>query len=175
MRLSTITCGALFCLLLGCGDSLSSLSDGSDDTGAVLDKRAIQAGILPDPEKNDLAGRYETRGDLGVDKFCAVKRSGGSFDIGFLSVSGADSKCEGTGTATVKGERVDVVLNGQGDCSFTAQHDGFALKFPAVIDTGCSSYCSEQASFSATHYFMIEPGNAAARETLGRDIERLCH
>lgn len=175
MRLSTITCGVLCCLLLGCGDSLSSLSGGSDDTGAALDKRAVQAGILPDPEKNDLAGRYETRGDLGVDKLCAMKRSAGSFDIGFLSVSGADSKCEGTGTATVKGETVDVVLNGRGDCRFTAHYDGFEIKFPAVIDTGCSSYCSERASFSATHYFMIEPGNTAARYTLGRDIERLCH
>ncbi|OYY68721.1 MAG: hypothetical protein B7Y44_08485 [Sphingomonadales bacterium 28-55-16] len=169
-----IICGALYCLLSGCGDNLASFPSGGDDAGAGLDSRAVQAGILPDREKKDLAGRYETRGDLGVDKLCVVKKSSDSFNIGFLSISGADSKCEGTGTATVDGESVEIALKGQGDCKFTARYDGFELRFPAVIDSVCARYCSDRASFSATHYFMIAPGNAAARDTLGRDIERLC-
>ena len=174
MRTSAIFCGALCCLLLGCGDSLPSLPGGNDDAGAALDVKAVQAGILPDPEKSDLAGRYETRGDLGVDKLCAVKKSADSFDIGFLSVSGSDSKCEATGSAKLNGETVDITLSGQGECKFTARYDGFELRFPAVIGSNCARYCSERTSFSGTHYFLIEPGNAAARDTLGRDIEKLC-
>lgn len=159
---------------MGCGDSLPSMPGGGESAGAALDATAVAAGILPDPEKSDLAGRYETRGDIGVDKLCAVKTSANSFDIGFLSISGSESKCEGTGSARVDGEKVEIVLNGQGDCKFTARYDGFELRFPAVIDGGCAQYCSDRASFSGTHYFMIEPGNSAARDTLGRDIERLC-
>ena len=130
---------------------------------------------MPDPEKSDLAGRYETRGDLGVDKFCAVKTAANSFDIGFMSVSGAESKCEGTGTAQLNGEKVEIALSGRGDCKLTARYDGFELRFPAVIDSSCAQYCSERTSFSGTHYFMIEQGTAAARDTLGRDIQRLCN
>jgi hypothetical protein len=48
------------------------------------------------------------------------------------------------------------------------------LRFPAVVGGGCAQYCSERTSFSGTHYFMVETGNSAARDTLGRDIERLC-
>ncbi|MFN3621132.1 MAG: hypothetical protein ACK4S7_12635 [Sphingorhabdus sp.] len=166
--------GALCGLLTGCGDGLPSLPGGGESAGAALDARAIEAGIIPDPRKSDLAGRYETRGDIGVDKLCAVKKSSGSFDIGFLSVSGSESKCEGTGSARINGEKVEIILNGQADCKFTARYDGFELRFPAVVDSGCAQYCSDRASFSGTHYFMVEPGNSAARDTLGRDIERLC-
>lgn len=159
---------------MGCGDNLPSLPGGGADAGAALDAKAIQDGILPDPEKNDLAGRYETRGDIGVDKLCAVKTSANNFNIGFLSVSGSQSKCEGIGTAQLSGEKVEIALTGRGDCKFTARYDGLELRFPAVIDSNCAQYCSAHTSFSGTHYFMIEPGNNAARDTLGRDIDRLC-
>lgn len=175
MKFRIVLCGALCCLLLGCGDGLPSLPGTEDDAGAVLDSKAIDAGLLPDPEKIEFAGRYETRGDLGVDKLCAVKTSADNFDIGFLSVSGSESKCEGTGTAIMDGENVEISLQGQGPCKLTARYDGFELRFPAVVDSGCAQYCSERASFSGSHYFMIEPGNAAARDTLGRDIARLCN
>ena len=159
---------------MGCGDGLTDLAGNGNDAGAALDAKAVEAGILPDPEKAEFAGRYETRGDLGTDKLCAVKMAADSFDIGFLSVYGPESKCEGTGTAKVNGEQVDIRLTGQGNCRFTARYDGFELRFPAVVETGCAKYCSERASLSGTHYFMIAPGGDAARGTLGRDIERLC-
>ena len=174
MKAGIVLCGALCVLLLGCGDGLPSLPGSGDDAGAALDAKAIEAGILPDPEETEFAGRYETRGDLGIDKLCVVKRSPSNFDVGFLSVSGAESKCEGTGTATLDGENVQISLNGQGPCKFTARYDGFELRFPAVVESGCAQYCSDKASFSGTHYFMIEPGNVAARDTLGRDIAKLC-
>lgn len=174
MRLSAVFCAIACCFLIACGDKLPSLPGDGNDAGEALDAKAVQAGILPDPDKTGLAGRYETRSDLGIDKFCAVKTADSAFDVGFLSVSGAQSKCEGTGTATWKGEDVDIILKGQGDCRFTARYDGVELRFPAAIDSNCTQYCSDKASFSGTHYFMIEPGNAAARNTLGRKIDKLC-
>lgn len=175
MKSGIFLCWAMSLFLFACGDGLPSLPGGGDAAGAALDAKAIQIGILPDPQKTEFAGRFETRGDIGVDKFCAVKRSGNSFDVGFLSVSGSESKCEGTGIATLDGENVVISLSGRGDCKFTARYDGLELRYPSVIDAGCASYCSDRTSFSGTHYFMIEPGNAAARDTLGRDIDRLCN
>ena len=174
MRRAAVLGLTVTALLLGCGDGLTSLTGSGNDAGTALDAKAVEAGILPDPEKAEFAGRYETRGDLGTDKMCAVKTAADSFDIGFLSVYGPESKCEGTGTAKVNGEQVDISLTGQGTCRFTARYDGFELRFPAVVESGCARYCSERASLSGTHYFMIAPGNDAARNTLGRDIERLC-
>lgn len=159
---------------MACGDGLPFLWGGSDNAGMALDAKAIEAGILPDPKNSGLAGRYETRSDLGVDMFCAVERSGNNFAIGFLSTSGPESKCEGIGTAKVNGENVEISLNGQGPCKFTARYDGFELRFPAMLDSGCAQYCTNGVSFSGTPYFMIKAGSAAARATLGRDIERLC-
>jgi hypothetical protein len=161
-------------MLLACGDALPWLPGGADAAGEALDAKAIEAGLLPDPDRTEFAGRYETRSDLGTDMFCAVKTSGNKFDVGFLSVSGADSKCEGAGTAKVNGENVAISLMGQGPCQFTARYDGFEVRFPATLDSGCAKYCSDRASFSGTHYFMVEPGTAAARQTLGRDIAILC-
>jgi hypothetical protein len=160
-------------LLAGCGDSALTSSLGSD-AGATLDARAVETGVLPNPENIEFAGRFETRSDLGIDKFCAVKTGANRFDIGFLAVFGPESTCEGTGTASVQGDDVEITLNGKGNCTFAARYDGIELRFAGAVESGCARYCSEKASLSGTHYFMIEPGDNAARNTLGREIERLC-
>jgi hypothetical protein len=160
-------------LLAACGENSPSSGGDGDSAGSALDEAAIEAGIMPDPEEIRFAGRYETRSELGTDKFCATN-SGGDFDIGFMSNSGPESKCEGSGTATVEGDKVRIVLSGKDDCRFDARYDGIELRFPGAVPDGCQSYCTPRASFSATHYFMVQPGDEAARATLGRDIERLC-
>lgn len=160
-------------LLAGCGDGALTSSLGSD-AGAALDARAVETGVLPNPDKIDFAGRFETRSDLGIDKFCAVKTDADRFDIGFLAVFGPESTCEGTGIASVQGDEVEITLNGKGPCTFAARYDGIELRFAGAVESGCANYCSEKASLSGTHYFMIEPGDSAARNTLGREIDRLC-
>jgi hypothetical protein len=166
----------LFCcaLLAGCGDNTPSVLGGGNDAGSQLDVAAIEAGIMPDPDEIEFAGRFETRSELGTDKFCAVANGSKQFSIGFLSVSGPESKCEATGTATIDREAVKITLSGDGNCTFEARYDGIELRFPGAVDGGCDSYCTPRASFSGTHYFMIQPGDDAARGTLGREIERLC-
>jgi hypothetical protein len=143
------------------------------DASRSLDEQAIAKGLLPDPEGRALAGRYETRSDLGVDKFCAVGDEG-EFVIGMLAVFGPDSKCEAQGNAEFVGDKVRITLSGKDSCSFDAEFDGIQLRFPGDVPDGCASYCSPRASMSGTAYFFTEPGDASARRTLGRDIERLC-
>ena len=158
--------------LASCDDN-SSKQTPSTDASRALDEQAIAKGLLPDPEGRALAGRFETRSDLGVDKFCAVGDDG-SFDIGVLAVFGPDSKCEAQGRAEFLADKVRITLSGKESCSFDAEFDGIQLRFPGSVPAGCASYCSPRASMSGTSYYFTEPGNASARRTLGRDIERLC-
>lgn len=158
--------------LSACGNK-DEKSAPQTDASRLLDEQAISRGLLPDPEGRALAGRYETRSDLGVDKFCAVGDEG-EFAIGMLAVFGPDSKCEAQGSAEFADDKVRITLSGKESCSFDAEFDGIQLRFPGSVPEGCASYCSPRASMSGTAYFFTEPGNASARRTLGRDIERLC-
>jgi hypothetical protein len=143
------------------------------DTSRSLDQQAIARGLLPDPQGRALAGRYETRSELGTDKFCAVGDDG-AFAIGMLAVFGPDSKCEAQGSAAFVGDKVRITLSGKDSCRFDADYDGIQLRFPGSVPAGCASYCSPRASMSGTAYFFTDPGNDSARRTLGRDIARLC-
>jgi hypothetical protein len=162
-----------FALLSACSENAPA-GLGGGDAGSALDEQAVAAGIMPNPDDVEFAGRFETRSDLGTDKFCAVGGGSKQFEIGFLAVFGPESKCEGTGKASVDGEKVRITLTGKGNCAFDARYDGIELRFPGVVENGCASYCSARANLSGTHYFMVQPGNTAARNTLGRTIERLC-
>lgn len=160
-------------LLAACGDNAPAIVGGGD-AGSALDEQAVASGIMPDPDEIEFAGRFETRSELGTDKFCAVGTGSNQYDVGFLAVFGPESKCEGTGTASVDKGNIRITLSGKGNCSFDAHYDGIELRFPGSVESGCASYCSDRASLSGTHYFMIQPGETAARATLGREIERLC-
>jgi hypothetical protein len=162
-------------LLSACGSAkLPESLGGESDAGKALDARAIEAGILPDTANRVIAGRYETRSDLGTDKFCAVKNGSGQFRIGVLAVFGPESKCEAQGSARTSGDKITIALSGKETCSFDAEFDGIELRFPGAMQQGCASYCSPRASFSGTSYFMVEQGDDNARRALGRDIEKLC-
>jgi hypothetical protein len=162
----------LLLLIAGCGDGDRRAAPATDASRA-LDDQAIAKGLLPDPDGRALSGRYETRSELGIDKFCAVG-DGGDFRIGMLAVFGPESKCEGQGSAEFVGDKVQISFDGKDACSFDAEFDGISLRFPGSVPDGCASYCTPRASMSGTSYFFIEPGDASARRTLGRDIERLC-
>jgi hypothetical protein len=162
-------------LLAGCGSAkLPESLGGESNAGKALDDRAIAAGILPDSSNRVIAGRYETRSDLGTDKFCAVKKGADQFQIGVLAVFGPESKCEAQGSAKTNGDKIRISFSGKQNCAFDAEFDGIELRFPGAIEQGCSSYCSARASFSGTSYFMVEQGDDNARRALGRDFEKLC-
>jgi hypothetical protein len=163
--------------LTGCDSATESggaAPQSSSEVGDALDKLAIEKGILPDINNLVFAGRFETRSELGTDKFCAVKSGDKSYNIGVLAVFGPESKCEGQGTASVDGEKVRITLQGKETCRFDAEYDGIELRFPGGLEQGCESYCSARASLSGTSYFIVEQGDENARRTLGRDIELLC-
>ena len=165
-------------LLAACDTKSSKISkedaSSSSDVGEALNAKAIAKGILPDLENLTFGGRYETRSDLGTDKFCSVAAGNRKFNIGVLAVFGPDSKCEARGTATIDREKVTLAFDGKDSCRFEAEFDGIELRFPGALEQGCASYCSSRASFSGTSYFFVEEGDDNARRALGRDFEKLC-
>lgn len=167
---------AALCLLVAAcgGDNQGLDQQPRTDAGAALDRLAIDKGLIPDPATKSLAGRYETRSELGTDKFCAVAAGEGRFRIGMLSVYGPESKCEAQGTAEVEDGQIEIALEGKEKCAFKAEYDGIVLRFPGTVPDGCASYCARNASMSGTRYYFVDPGDDAARRTLGREIERLC-
>jgi hypothetical protein len=167
--------GLLFFVFIVSACDGQSISLGSSDSaGQALNEKAIEVGAIPDPSDVKLAGRFETRSELGTDKFCAVGEGGSQHKIGVLAVFGPESKCEGQGSARVKGEVITIDLTGQDSCRFDAEYDGISLRFPGAVPDGCASYCTPRASLAGTSYFIVEHGDENARKALGRDIEKLC-
>ena len=164
--------------LMSCG---SNDSEGLEETQSSvnLDEAAISAGILPDPDNVKLEGRFETRSDIGTDKFCAIA-DGSDYKVGILAVFGADSKCEGRGVAQYEGEQVNIKLNqnAKGDleeeCEFTASYDGISLQLPGDLPQSCAKVCNNRASLAGTQYYLAEEGNDAARQSNGNKIKPLC-
>ncbi len=169
---------AALCLALAAcsGDKAGEASTAETSRGPAaeaLDEQAIRSGLIPDPNNLSLSGQYETSSEMGTDKFCATKKEN-SYAIGVLAVFGPESKCEGQGSAAIEKGKLRIILKGEDKCSFLADYDGVALRFPGQVDEGCASYCTPRASFAGTSYHLVAEGSEAARKTLGRDIDKLC-
>lgn len=169
---------ASFSCMSACSDDKQN-NELETESSADLDQAAINAGILPDPDNIILEGRFETRSDIGTDKFCAIKKGDNDYNIGILAIFGADSFCEGQGSASLKGEKVIISLKNavksiDENCEFTASFDGISLQVPGDIPLACAKFCNNRASLSGTQYFLTEEGNEAARKSNGRGFKPLC-
>lgn len=157
------------------------IEDNSQETQSSedLDQAAIDAGILTNPDNIKLEGHFETRNDIGTDKFCAIKTGNEEYSIGILAVFGADSYCEGRGEARLDGENLNITLTQSTretdeTCEFQASFDGVSLQLPGELPETCAKYCNNRANLIGTQYFQIEIGNEPARKSNGRDFKPLC-
>lgn len=170
---------ASFILLISACDSSSEDNSHETQSSEDLDQAAINAGILTDPDNIKLEGRFETRNDIGTDKFCAIKTNDEDYNIGILAIFGADSFCEGRGIASLDGENLRITLNKNinntdENCEFTASFDGVSLQIPGALPETCAKLCNNRASLSGTQYFQIENGNETAKKSNGRELKPLC-
>lgn len=170
-----LTLPLLLAACSGTAEDNSQETQSSED----LDQAAIDAGILTDPDNIKLEGRFETRNDIGTDKFCAIKSGDNDYHVGILAVFGADSYCEGRGEASLDGENLNITLTQSTRetdevCEFTASFDGVSLQLPGEMPETCAKYCNNRASLSGTQYFQVEIGDEAARKSNGREFKPLC-
>ncbi len=160
-------------VLAGCGQGQSG-PEATDAELSSLEQAAIDAGVIPDVRKVTLSGAFERQSNLGTDSFCAVGNDENGYQVGMIAVFGPESKCEGMGEAERSGENVQITLNSEEKCSFTARFDGVELKLPGAMPKSCASYCSPRAGFNGVSFYLIGEGDAVARSTRGRDFENLC-
>ena len=166
---------ALVLLLAACGgEKAAETAPDPTGAGAALERSAIARGVVPDPQAIELEGRYERRSDLGTDKFCAVRTDKGRYRFGMLAVFGPGSTCEGQGEARADGDGFELRFDRAKDCRAHASYDGVELRIDGHVPEACSALCDSRASLAGTSYYLVEPGAAAAKRTLGAQIDRLC-
>lgn len=149
-------------------------SEAASEQISSLEKAAIEAGVIPDVRNVSLSGAFERQSDLGEDRFCAVGNDERGYQVGLLAVFGPDSKCEGLGAAQRNGEKIEITLDSEQRCSFTASFDGVALQLPGDLPESCASYCTPRAGLNGVIFYLVGEGDAVARSTRGRAIENLC-
>ncbi|MEO1044825.1 MAG: hypothetical protein AAFX04_05235 [Pseudomonadota bacterium] len=163
------------CLIVsGCGVGSGDKTGGE---GSSLDDAAIAAGVIVDPAALDLQGLYENDTGLGSDRFCAIRRDDGSYQVGLLAVFGANSQCEATGEASMAQGQVTMRLTdgeGKNSCILEARFDGAELQIAGIVEDDCASMCSPRASFAGVEIPLIDDSADAALRAKGRDIESLC-
>lgn len=163
--------------LVACGqadDKANQSRADSPEELSMLEKAAIEAGVIPDVRNVSLSGAFERQSDLGEDRFCAVGSDENGYQVGLLAVFGPDSKCEGLGAAQRNGEDIQITLDSEQRCSFTASFDGVSLRLPGELPESCASYCTPRAGLNGVSFYLVGEGDAVARSTRGREIENLC-
>jgi hypothetical protein len=155
----------LLLALAGCKGPPSRDVD-SNDAGIMLERAAIEAGIVADPARLDPIGAYASE----TDRVCVI-RADGQMRLAAVVDYDEDHGCAARGTATGRGRlRVDL----GDDCRFEARFDGERLFFPAAVPTVCDRKCTGRASFSALNASRLSGVETEARAMRGRDGEPLC-
>lgn len=170
----------IFLITSACSEDINYNAEETESSNN-LDQAAIDAGILPDTDNIKLQGHFETRNDIGTDKFCAISDGINRYKIGVLAVFGSESNCEGRGSALLDGEKVAIILdetveNKSKDlkCKFTAYYDGITLQFPGDIPESCAKFCNNRANLNGTVYHLTQEGDQQALQTQGQKLKPLC-
>lgn len=164
---------ALF-LLTSCGEATEERANETGNSQAALDRAAIAAGILPDPDKAELAGAYERLSELGSDRFCAVPKETGEYRVGFYASYGPESHCTGRGTAVVDGNTVSLTLGRTGACKVEASFDGQILRFDGSMSERCPELCSKNAVLAGVSFPKASDDVDTALALTDRNGDKLC-
>lgn len=166
---------AALTLLAACDSGPAPASDPAPTPSGDLEEAALEAGLVVDPDSLDLEGAFERHSDLGTDRFCAVRTGDRRYAVGMRAVFGADSACQGRGTATLDGESVTITIPAKGeDCVIAARFDGTQLALAGEVAPACAQLCDDRASLAGVDFLLAESGADAARAELDGEGEPLC-
>lgn len=157
-------------LIAGCDGMGSNASgeavDSSGNSGALIERAAINAGIVANPARLDPAGAYVTRSD----RTCIVG-SGGKYRIGLSIDYGDGHSCIARGEATGS-ERLKIDF-GEG-CRIEASYDGEKVALPAEVPDACERQCGGRATLAAFNATRLSGAEAEAKAMRGADGQLLC-
>lgn len=165
----------LILMLSACDGAATPGADTAPAPSGDLEEAALEAGLVVDPDSLELEGAFERPSDLGTDRFCAVRTGDRRYTIGLRAVFGADSSCQGRGTATLDGETVTITIPVKGeDCMIAARFDGTQLALAGDVAPACAQLCDDRASLAGVDFLLAESGADAARAELDGEGEPLC-
>lgn len=149
--------------LCGCSgaDRNQSAAGGAQD----LESAAIARGMIPDPQRSEVAGLYARESD----RLCIVPQ-GDAYRIGAFVDYGDGINCSGAGRITRDGETLHVTLGEEG-CSFDARIAGDGIRFPGRMPQPCARLCTQRASFAGMDVQRLSDAMAEAsalRDPRGR-------
>lgn len=137
-----------------------------EDAGARLERAAIAAGVVRDPDATDIAGLYARE----TDRVCIAPGRGG-YRIGASIDYGGGQLCSAGGTVARSGGMLRVDFGG--GCTFEARLDGERIAFPGQLPAGCDRLCTDRASLTALEADVQSDAVAEAvalRDARGRQL-----
>lgn len=157
---------ALAALLGACGQR--GEEDANDAAMVPLERAAIEAGLVTDPDSADPSGLYER----GPDRLCIVPATE-NFTVGVTTgFADGGGSCSARGSGVHDGSRLRVDLGG--GCRFDANFEGDRIGFPARLPDACRSACQDRASLSAASFDQISDSAAEAAAMTDRTGRTLC-
>jgi len=107
-----------------------------------LERAAIAAGVIPDPNDTDITGLYAR----DTDRVCVVPDRDG-YRIGAFVDYGDAQTCSAKGKVTRAGEKLSIEF--EGGCRLDASFDGTSIAFPGEVPAPCRALCGGHASLAA--------------------------
>jgi len=158
--------GLWLCVLLaGCDQPTATVP--AQGAGARLERAAIAAGMVPDPDRIDPVGVFGVDGD----QVCVVPRTDAGYTIGATVDYGEDQACVGRGSAT---GRSPLKVDFSEGCRFDAAFDGERITLPAVLPRGCERLCTGRATLAALAAPRLSATAAEAAALRAPDGRLLC-
>lgn len=151
-------------LLTGCGQQPGAAT--GESAGPELERAAIAAGVVRDPDATDIVGLYAR----DTDRVCIAPARVG-YRIGASIDFGGGQMCSATGTLARSGDALRVDFGN--DCAFEARLDGDTIVFPGSLPAGCDRLCTDRASLTALEAELQSDAEAEAvalRDIKGRPL-----
>lgn len=152
-------------LLTACQEQGATTNTAS--AGVKLEAAAIEAGLVPDPERATLIGSWAAESD----RVCVAPGAGGRDRIGVLLDYGEGNGCVAAGRLRRAGDKLDIDF---GECRIQARFDGERISFPASVAQDCERLCRGSATLSALSVARVSDSTAEAATLRAPSGRLLC-
>lgn len=163
----------LVALATACGPAPEKPAGNAAAAPSSLERAAIEAGVVTDPNSQSPIGLYRNRHEAGLDSFCIVHGEEGKLRFGLEAAFGEGIECSGKGTARLSGDKL--ILNfARSACLAVVQYDGDRVSFPGAMDIECRSLCTNRGSLEGVSMPRVSREESVARGARARRGGRLC-
>ncbi|HEY0115313.1 MAG TPA: hypothetical protein VGB54_06295 [Allosphingosinicella sp.] len=126
-------------------------------------------------QTDTLTGLYEGGEGPRRNQLCMIERDGQRTSFGFVTWSGGDANCSGSGLATRDGDRLRLQLDGDESCTLEARVEGRRVTLPSSVPAACKTYyCGAGAEMAGAAFDKVGGAQADALRAVDLVGEALC-